>query len=71
MNDIIIAILRSGTPLVYVTMAGVLAQRSGVWHLGLEGIMIIGACATILGIASTGSFAIAMLIACVACIDAT
>jgi ABC-type uncharacterized transport system permease subunit len=67
-NDIIIAILRSGTPLVYVTMAGVLAQRSGVWHLGLEGVMIVGACATVLGIVATGSFAVAMLIACVACV---
>ena len=68
MNDIIIAILRSGTPLVYVTLAGVLAQRSGVWHLGLEGVMIIGACATILGIVATGSFALAMLIAGLACV---
>ena len=68
MNDIIIAILRSGTPLVYVTLAGVLAQRSGVWHLGLEGVMIIGACATILGIVATGSFALAILIACLACV---
>lgn len=71
MNDTVIAILRSGTPLVYVTMAGVLAQRSGVWHLGLEGIMIIGACATILGIAATQSFLLAMLIACVACVIAS
>jgi ABC-type uncharacterized transport system permease subunit len=70
-NDIVIAILRSGTPLVYVTMAGMLAQRSGVWHLGLEGIMIIGACATILGIAVTQSFLLAMLIACVACVIAS
>ena len=71
MNDIIIAVLRSGTPLVYVTMAGVLAQRSGVWHLGLEGVMIIGACATVLGIAATGSFVLAMLIACIACVVAS
>jgi ABC-type uncharacterized transport system permease subunit len=70
-NDTIIAILRSGTPLVYVTMAGVLAQRAGVWHLGLEGIMIIGACATVLGIAATNSFALAMLIACAACVAAS
>ncbi len=71
MNDMVIAVLRSGTPLVYVTMAGVLAQRSGVWHLGLEGVMIIGACATILGIAATGSFLLAMLIACGACVVAS
>jgi ABC-type uncharacterized transport system permease subunit len=50
MNDTIIAILRSGTPLIYVTLAGVIAQRAGIWNLGLEGLMIIGACATILGI---------------------
>jgi ABC-type uncharacterized transport system permease subunit len=27
MNEIIIAILRYGTPLIYVTLAGVIAQR--------------------------------------------
>jgi ABC-type uncharacterized transport system permease subunit len=70
-NDLLIAILRSGTPLVYVTMAGVLAQRSGVWNLGLEGIMIIGACATVLGIVATGSFVLAMLISCFACVVAS
>ena len=42
MDEFIIATLRYGTPLVYVTMAGVLASRSGIWHLGLEGLMIIG-----------------------------
>ncbi|MDW5317013.1 ABC transporter permease [Rhizobium sp. PL01] len=63
MNDIIIAILRSGTPLVYVTLAGVIAQRAGIWNLGLEGLMIIGACATILGIVVTGSVTLALLIA--------
>ena len=55
MNDLIAAILRSGTPLIYVAMAGVLAQRSGIWHLGLEGLMITGACAAVLVTAQTGS----------------
>ncbi|MBR9765453.1 MAG: ABC transporter permease [Rhodobacteraceae bacterium] len=71
MIDLLIAILRSGTPLVYITLAGVIAQRSGVWHLGLEGIMIIGACATILGIVATGSFALALLIAVLLCVAAS
>ena len=70
-HEFIVAILRSGTPLVYVTMAGVIAQRAGVWHLGLEGVMIIGACATILGIVLTGSFAAAIVIACALCIAAS
>ncbi len=71
MNDIIIAILRSGTPLVYVTLAGVIAQRAGVWNLGLEGLMIIGACATILGIMLTHSILAAVLIAAAFCVVAS
>jgi simple sugar transport system permease protein len=71
MNDIIIAILRSGTPLIYVTLAGVIAQRAGVWNLGLEGIMIIGCCSLILGIMVTNSFTLAILIAIVMCVLAS
>ena len=70
-NEFMVAILRSGTPLVYVAMAGVIAQRAGVWHLGLEGVMIIGACATILGIVLTGSFLAAISIACLLCVAAS
>jgi len=70
-NEFIVAILRSGTPLVYVTMAGVIAQRAGVWHLGLEGVMIIGACGTIVGIVLTGSFPLAILIAIALCVLAS
>ncbi len=71
MNEIFIAILRSGTPLIYVTLAGVIAQRAGVWNLGLEGLMIIGACATILGIMLTKSVGAAILIAILACVLAS
>lgn len=71
MNEIIIAILRSGTPLIYVTLAGMIAQRAGVWNLGLEGIMIIGACATVLGIMLTNSFWLAIVIAILLCVLAS
>ncbi|MBO6716743.1 MAG: ABC transporter permease [Rhizobiaceae bacterium] len=67
MDDIVIAILRSGTPLVYVALAGVIAQRSGIWHLGLEGLMITGACATIVGTVLTGSVGLSLLIAVLLC----
>ena len=70
-HEFMVAILRSGTPLVYVTMASVIAQRAGIWHLGLEGVMIIGACATILGIVLTGSFPAAIGIACMLCVAAS
>jgi simple sugar transport system permease protein len=71
MNEIVIAILRSGTPLIYVTLAGMIAQRAGVWNLGLEGIMIIGACATVLGIMLTNSFWLAIVIAMLLCVLAS
>lgn len=68
MEDFVIAILRSGTPLIYVTLAGVIAQRAGIWHLGLEGLMIAGACATIIGIVLTQSIWLALLIAVGVCV---
>ncbi|GLR53242.1 ABC transporter permease [Shinella yambaruensis] len=68
MEDFVIAILRSGTPLIYVALAGVIAQRAGIWHLGLEGLMITGACATVLGIVLTQSIWLALLGAIVACV---
>lgn len=68
MNEFIVATLRYGTPLVYVTMAGVLASRAGVWHLGLEGLMIIGACAVVLGLVQTGSLTVGLAIAIALCV---
>jgi simple sugar transport system permease protein len=66
--EFLVSVLRSGTPLVYVAMAGMLAQRSGIWHLGLEGLMIIGACGSVLGTIATGSLAGGMAIAALACV---
>jgi simple sugar transport system permease protein len=68
MNDFIVATLRYGTPLVYVTLAGVLAARAGIWHLGLEGLMIIGACAAVLGVVQTGSLAVGLGAAILFCV---
>lgn len=68
MNDAIVAVLRSGTPLIYVTMAGLLAQRAGIWHLGLEGLMIMGACASVLVVVQTGSIIFALAVAIAVCV---
>lgn len=67
MEDLIVAFLRSGTPIVYVALAGVIAQRAGVWNLGLEGLMIVGACATIVTIRLTGSLPLALAVAVLLC----
>ena len=70
-HEFAVAILRSGTPLIYAALAGVIVQRSGVWHLGLEGLMIIGACATIVGIVLADSFLVAILAAIAICVLAS
>ena len=71
MEEFVVATLRYGTPLVYVTMAGVLAQRAGVWNLGLEGLMIIGCCASVLGFVESGSLLVGLGLALALCIIAS
>jgi ABC-type uncharacterized transport system permease subunit len=71
MEEFVIATLRYGTPLVYVTMAGVLAQRAGVWNLGLEGLMIIGCCAAAVGLVQTGSLLFGLGLAVALCVLAS
>lgn len=68
MNNLIALILGAGAPLVYVTMAGVLAQRTGIWHLGLEGLMISGACASVLVTSAAGSLLVGLLAAIALCV---
>ncbi len=67
-HEMAVAVLRSGTPLIYAALAGVIIHRSGVWHLGLEGLMIIGACATIVGIVLSNSFVVAIFLAIAICV---
>lgn len=68
MIDLIVSLLRTSTPLIYITMAGVIAQRAGLWNLGLEGLMIAGACSTVLGTVLTGSLVVGLLIAILVCV---
>lgn len=68
MIDFLVSILRSGTPLIYVTLAGVLAQRAGIWHLGLEGLMIAGACAVVIVTQQSNSLALGLVVAILICV---
>ncbi|MDR7520814.1 MAG: ABC transporter permease [Armatimonadota bacterium] len=43
-----LTMLRSATPLVFAAMGVLLAERSGVLHIGVEGAMLLGAFAAIL-----------------------
>lgn len=48
------ATLRAATPLIFCALSVVLAERSGVVHIGVEGVMLIGALAGILGVVFLG-----------------
>lgn len=40
---ILVAAVRSGTPILYATLGEILTEKGGVTNLGLEGIMLVGA----------------------------
>jgi simple sugar transport system permease protein len=60
---VIIAAITAGTPLLLATMGEIIAERSGVINLGLEGLMLVGALAGFTTSHYTGSPVLGMLIA--------
>jgi simple sugar transport system permease protein len=69
-NSILVVVLASaviyGTPLLYAALGELLAERSGVLNLGVEGMMLVGAVMGFWGVQRTGSLTLAILIAAVA-----
>jgi simple sugar transport system permease protein len=53
--NIIGAGLRTGTPLLFATLGEILAERSGVLNLGVEGMMLVGALAGFAASFATGN----------------
>jgi simple sugar transport system permease protein len=62
------AILQSATPLIYVALGGMIAARAGIWNLGLEGLMIAGACVAVVGTQQTSSVGAGLALAIVVCV---
>ncbi|MBN2358611.1 MAG: ABC transporter permease [Deltaproteobacteria bacterium] len=61
--NLLAAGVASGTPLLVVTMGEVIAERSGVLNLGLEGLMLVGAMSGVMATLATGSALLGLLAA--------
>jgi len=47
--DLLLAALRAATPLIFCALGILMAERAGVLHIGVEGVMLAGALAAIMG----------------------
>jgi ABC-type uncharacterized transport system permease subunit len=69
-NSVVVVVFASaviyGTPLLYAALGELLAERSGVLNLGVEGMMLVGAVMGFWGVQRTGSLWIAILVAMIA-----
>lgn len=60
--------LQEATPIILAALAAVFAARAGIFHLGLEGLMIIGAFVSVGTTVATGSVVLGILAAIAACV---
>lgn len=67
MEQFLATTLRASAPIILVAMGGVFAYRAGIFHLGLEGLMIIGAFSAVAFTIWTGSWIAGLLGAMVVC----
>jgi simple sugar transport system permease protein len=69
-NSILVVVLASavvyGTPLLYAALGELLAERSGVLNLGVEGMMLVGAVMGFWAVQRSGSLLVAVVVAAVA-----
>ena len=62
--NILIGVIVASTPLVFAAIGELIAEKSGVLNLGVEGMMIMGAIAGFATIISTGNHPLALVAAC-------
>ncbi|WP_353987242.1 ABC transporter permease [Ruicaihuangia caeni] len=66
MFDFIATVLRDAGPLLWVALGGLIAYRVGVFHLGLEGLMAVGAFVSVAVTIGTGNVWLGLLAAVLA-----
>ncbi|HSP74144.1 MAG TPA: hypothetical protein VLN26_17360, partial [Gaiellaceae bacterium] len=69
-NSILVVVLSAavvyGTPLLYAALGELLAERSGILNLGVEGMMLVGAVMGFWAVQRTGSLPVAIGVAAIA-----
>ena len=66
MIDFLAAAIRIATPLIFASLGGILSERAGVFAVGLEGMMLMGAFWGVYGADKGGSWAVGILAAMLA-----
>ena len=56
----------AGTPLIYAAVGEIVAERSGVFNLGVEGMMLVGAVSGFIAAVRSGDLALAVVVAAAA-----
>jgi simple sugar transport system permease protein len=60
--------LRMATPIIFATMGGIFSSHTGIFNVGLEGMMLIGSFFAVYGSVQTGSAYGGLVFAIVACL---
>ena len=68
LDQFIVTMLRSSTPIILAAVAGLFAIRAGVFHLGMEGLMLAAAFTVVAAGVTTGSVWIGLGFAVLACL---
>lgn len=66
LTELLSSSLRMTTPILYTSLGEVFSQRAGITNIGLEGLMVMGAVSSFIGVSLTGSLLLGVLIA-IAC----